>query len=326
MCPRRWGLQTVAGGARRGVGMIGRVDEVESIRAFLDSVGRGGLALAIQGEVGIGRTALVDEATRVALERGFRVRSSRPAEPDGELSFSGLADLFGTDADELVAGLPGPQRRALEVALLLRDPEGEPSSSLAVSLAVRSVLDRLADEGPVLLSIDDAQWLDAASAHVVAFALRRIGDRPVGMVAAVRSGPDALPQVFSGLPREAVRTLRPGPLAREEIGALLRTTLGLTLTGAELDRVHHACGGIRCLVGGRPPAPAERVAPARRAGPNPARPPGAGSRPARLPAARREGRVARAGLCIGRERCPRRCGRRRGGRPGSRRGHRVRDR
>ncbi|HXJ67180.1 MAG TPA: AAA family ATPase [Actinomycetota bacterium] len=224
--------------------MIGRGDEVESIRDFLDSMGRGSVALAIEGEVGIGRTELVDEAARIAAGRGYNVRSCRPGEPDGELSFSGLADLFGTGLEEPVAGLPGPQRRALEVALLLRDPEGEPASALAVSLAVRSVLERMADEAPVLLAVDDAQWLDPASAHVVAFALRRIGHHPVAMVAGARTdGSDGLPPVLAELPREAVRTVRLGPLARDEVGALLRRSLDLTLTGAELDRVHRACGG-----------------------------------------------------------------------------------
>ena len=268
--------------------MIGRGEEIESIRDFFDSIGRGSVALAIEGEVGIGRTELVDEAARIAADRGFTVRWCRPGEPDGELSFSGLADLFGTGLEEPVAGLPGPQRRALEVALLLRDPEGEPVSSLAVSLAVRSVLERMADEGPVLLTVDDAQWLDPASAHVVAFALRRIGDHPVAMVAGARTdGSYGLPLVLAELPREAVRTVRPRPLAREEVGALLRTSLGLTLTGAD---ARQGAPSLRrepaVLAGGRPPAPAELRAPARRAGPNPARPPSAGPRPAGLAPAR----------------------------------------
>jgi predicted ATPase len=103
-------------------GLLGREAELAAIDALLDSAGSGFAALVLEGEPGIGKTTVWREGVRRAEGRGFRVLSCRPAEAEAMLSFSALADILGPVADAALPALPGPQRQALEVALLRVDP------------------------------------------------------------------------------------------------------------------------------------------------------------------------------------------------------------
>src|SRR5699024_4653767 len=95
--------------------------------------------------------------------------------------------LFDGVGDEVLARLPEPQRRALEVALLRVVPTGSPPDQRALSVAVAGTIRTLAADTPVVLAVDDAQWLDASSAAVLAYAVRRLLDRPIGLVLSVRT-------------------------------------------------------------------------------------------------------------------------------------------
>src|SRR5690606_8345238 len=124
--------------------------------------------LVLRGEAGVGKTALVD----YLVERGSGCRVVRVAgvESEMELAFAGVHQLCSQVLDRL-SDLPGPQRNALGTALGLS--EGEAPDRFLVGLAVLSLISEVADQRPLLCLVDDAQWLDRASAEVLAFVARR---------------------------------------------------------------------------------------------------------------------------------------------------------
>src|SRR3989475_12956218 len=105
--------------------IVGREEELGSLRAFVDEPGRGPAALVLEGEVGIGKSTLWLAGVEHARTQGLRVLSSRPAEAERDLAHVGLGDLLENTLDEVLPALPAPQRRALEVALLLEDAPAE---------------------------------------------------------------------------------------------------------------------------------------------------------------------------------------------------------
>ncbi|MFL5799302.1 MAG: AAA family ATPase [Actinomycetota bacterium] len=225
-------------------GPVGRQAELEAISRFLDGIPSGPSGLVLEGDAGIGKSTLLNAAVDRARDRGLRVLASSPAPPDVALSFSGLEDLLHGVVDEVSPALPEPQLRALEIALLLRDPDGEPPGPLAVALAVRGGLIALAEEAPVLVALDDAQWLDEPSAAALGHAFRRAESAPIGIVAAWHAEgshrPDSV--LLASLPPRSER-LRIGPLDRRDIATLLRSRLGLSLPRARIDRLVRACSG-----------------------------------------------------------------------------------
>src|SRR5215470_14412564 len=146
--------------------VIGRDEELAAIGAFLDDAWSGPRALVFSGEAGIGKTLLWETGVAQAKERGGRVLCCRGAEAEASLSFAALSELFGPVFDEVSPSLTGLRRRALAVALLLAEPGEARPDEHAIGLAVRDALRALAARGPVVVALDDAQWLDPASAAV----------------------------------------------------------------------------------------------------------------------------------------------------------------
>ena len=171
--------------------IVVRGNELAAVTTFLDR-GAGGLAaLVVEGEAGIGKSTVWEAGVEAARSRGWLIRTSRPAHAEQGLTLAGLTDLFGDVADETLAQLPGPQRQALGVALLRIEPGAESPDQRTLSVAVAGLLRRLAAERPVLIAIDDAQWLDESTASILAYALRRLGDQPIGLLATVRTGAES---------------------------------------------------------------------------------------------------------------------------------------
>src|ERR671937_1149590 len=200
---------------------LGRDAELARLRAFLERRPEdGAAALLLEGEAGIGKTALWQAATEAARERGFRVLQSRPSEAERTLSFAALADLLG-DAHELIKQLPPVQRRPLAVALLLEEADGPTPDRRAIGVALLTTLRTLAEERPLLLGIDDIQWIDRATAAALAFALRRLADQPLCVVMTERTASDAV------LGQEVARAVRGkrlalGPLSLGAVRLLLQ--------------------------------------------------------------------------------------------------------
>ena len=168
---------------------VGRDVEIGALCAFLDRRGavRGPIAIALEGDAGIGKSTLWRAAVEEARGRGWRVLSSRPAESERALAHAGLGDLFDDALEEVLPALTAPRRRALEVALLIEDaPEGGVDQR-ALGVAVRSALELLAEDG-LVIAIDDLQWLDATSASAVGFALRRLPDADISLLWTRRLG------------------------------------------------------------------------------------------------------------------------------------------
>jgi DNA-binding CsgD family transcriptional regulator len=194
----------------------GRRDEREVLHLLLEAV-RGGQSrvLVMTGEPGVGKTALLASAIRSAS--GFRVMRAVGAESEMELAFAALQRLCAPMLDRLER-LPHPQQDALGVAFGLR--AGDPPDRFLVGLAVLSLLSDVAQDEPLLCIVDDAQWLDRASAQALVFVARRLLAEPVALVFATRDPGDEL----EGLPRLAVEGLPSGD-ARALLGSALRAPL-----------------------------------------------------------------------------------------------------
>jgi predicted ATPase len=169
-----------------------RQDERVVLDRLLDGAraGRSG-ALVLEGEAGVGKTALLEYAITSASD--LRVLRAVGVESEMELAFAGLHQLCAPVVDRLER-LPGPQRDALLTTFGLR--AGVVPDRFLVGLAVLSLVSEVADECPLVCVVDDAQWLDRASAQCVAFVARRLLAESVVMLLAVREQGD----LFAGLP------------------------------------------------------------------------------------------------------------------------------
>jgi predicted ATPase len=143
--------------------IFGRGSELDVLAHFLAGVPEGPTGLLIEGEAGIGKTTLWKDALDDAAERSYRVLAARPTEAEMALPFAALGDLLAEVSTETLARLPEPQRRAVEIALLRAAAEGAPTHRRAVSLGLLGVLQSLARSSPLVVAVDDAQWLDRPS-------------------------------------------------------------------------------------------------------------------------------------------------------------------
>ncbi len=222
--------------------IVGRDDELGLIRAFLDRAAHAPRALVLDGEAGIGKSTLWQAAVEEARARSARVLISQPAEAEHGLAFAGLGDLLEPVLDDALSDLPPPRRKALRVALLVEEAQ-DPVDPRALGVAVRSVLETLAAEGPLVIAIDDEQWLDRSSASALAFALRR-ADGPVTALLARRVGggvESSAPE--PALPSHRIARMHLGPLSVGAIQAVLSEQLGRVFARPTLVRIHETSGG-----------------------------------------------------------------------------------
>ncbi len=201
----------------------------------------------VAGGPGIGKTALWSEGLEEARRRGLRTTTTRPSEAEAALPFAALIDLLSDLADEALPALPAPQARALESVLLRAEPDRSAAMHLLVSVAVLRALEETARRAPVILGIDDLQWLDEPSARALGFALRRLGGSPVWLVATRRHEGGAAPgRLEDALGPDLVHRIELGPMDLGALGLMLRERLGLALPRARLRAVLERSGGTRC--------------------------------------------------------------------------------
>ncbi len=148
---------------------------------------------------------------RLAGQCGYRVLAARPDAAETVHSFAALFDLLEPVGADILAELPDPQRRALEVALLRSDPADLAPGPFAIAAGLLAVLRSLASITPLLVAIDDLQWLDPASAGALAFAVRRLDARQCRFLLTRRSGQPT--EVERVLAASGVRRLEVGPLS-----------------------------------------------------------------------------------------------------------------
>jgi DNA-binding CsgD family transcriptional regulator len=223
--------------------VVARGEELSALDAVLDRAAAGSAALVLEGEAGIGKSTLWRAGVDAARARGMCVLLSQPAEVERGLAHAGLGDLFENALESVLPALSAPRRRALEVALLVEDAvHGSDRRTLGV--AVRSALDVLTAQAPVVLAVDDLQWLDPSSASVLAFALRRMREQPILLLLARRLGEGAeASELERAIEGDRVERLSIGPLSLGATHRLLQARLGRTFSRPTLLRVHEVSGG-----------------------------------------------------------------------------------
>jgi DNA-binding CsgD family transcriptional regulator len=222
--------------------VVGRDAELRSLRDFVTGISDGASALVLEGEAGMGKTTLWRAGVEAAESAGLRVLRAEPAESETALSFSGLGDLLDPVLDEALRPLPGGQRSALARALVLDEVEGAPPDAHAAGVALLNALRGLASTRDVLVAVDDVQWLDAASAAALAYAVRRLKDERLGALLARRSGLESsLLDELRRTPR--CRDLEVGPLDLASLHQVVQAHLEVTLPRPLLAEVRQASGG-----------------------------------------------------------------------------------
>ncbi|MER5210585.1 AAA family ATPase [Streptomyces sp. NPDC002838] len=202
----------------RSLEILGRDHEMSRITQLVDTVdGSGPKVLVLTGEPGAGKSTLVDWAASQATARGRRVLRVRGCEGEKDLGFAGVHQLLSP----VLAGvdrLPPPQRDALRHAFGLDRTDGSPAPDpLSIRVGVLTLLSDTAAERPLLIAVDDAQWLDVGSLDVLAFVARRLDGEPAALLLAARD--EAVPARFD----RDFPHLPAGPLSRAAAGLLLDT-------------------------------------------------------------------------------------------------------
>jgi DNA-binding CsgD family transcriptional regulator len=222
--------------------VVGRGDELAEIERFL--AGSAARALVLDGEAGIGKTTLWLAATDAARAQGWEVLRARPAEVENAFAFAGLRDLLRDVPQRLRGRIPEVQRRALAAALAEEEAGAVPVGTGMVGIAVLGLLDALAEERPLLLAIDDLQWLDEESGDVVIYAFRRLAGSARLLVACRGEAHGPLPFGLAHAIGEAsLRRLAVGPLSEGAVRRLLRLRLGLELPRRRVHGVYQSSGG-----------------------------------------------------------------------------------
>ncbi|MEU2058166.1 AAA family ATPase [Streptomyces bungoensis] len=193
--------------------LVGRTSEAARIRRFAGPPGEGGPVLVVTGDPGIGKSALVGREAGALREAGFRILRAEGCETERELAFAGLHQLLRPVLTQAQM-LPDRQRDALLSAFGITAGPGEPDP-LVLRVAVLTLLSHEARSRPVLLVVDDAQWLDGDSLDVLAFVARRLEGERISVLGVVRGG-SAPPAFAMGRP-----VLELGPFDADAAGLLL---------------------------------------------------------------------------------------------------------
>jgi DNA-binding CsgD family transcriptional regulator len=196
--------------------IIGRDAVIERLSALVADVS-GGRALILSGAAGAGKSTLLDDAARRAAAAGRRVLRAAGHESEKDLPFAALHQLLRPVLAE-AGDLPDRQRRSLRGAFGFEPGDADP---LLTGVAVLTLLSQVAERAPLLVVLDDVQWIDAASGDVLSFAVRRLDGDPVAVLAAVRDGDHDAGRVLAGGFDRDVPKLTLGPLDRVDARRLL---------------------------------------------------------------------------------------------------------
>jgi DNA-binding CsgD family transcriptional regulator len=224
--------------------VVGREQELAAVSTFLDRPVEGLAAFVLEGEPGIGKSTIWLAAVEAARERGLLVLSSRPAEAERLLAHVVLGDLFEPVLDEVLPALTAPRRHALEAALLRDETPEDPVDPRALGVAIRTSLEVLSRDRPLVLAVDDEQWIDTSSASVLRFAIRRLSDERILLLLARRLDERAdAPALEEIIDPGGVERLHVGPLSMGAMHVLMQRLLGRTFPRPTLLRLQEVSGG-----------------------------------------------------------------------------------
>jgi DNA-binding CsgD family transcriptional regulator len=252
------------------VSVVGRDQERVVAATFVAAAASGPATLHIDGQPGIGKTTLFRYVTNLAGTSGSTLLESCPTASESSMSFAGLTDLLRDVPQAAFDDLPDVQRSSLAVATLRSAPAVESVDERSVGTALATLLKILTTATPVILAIDDLQWLDRSSADVVEFALRRLGDDRIGLLTCAREG-EAVPALGHAFRREHwAASLALCGLGAAALFHIIRDELGVTLSRPALARVAETSGGnplialeltrsAERVASGHPPAVVSRV-------------------------------------------------------------------
>ena len=225
--------------------IVGRERELAALAVFVQKLTLRPQSLLLEGEAGIGKTILWRFGLEAAAAAGHRVLATRPGEGETKLSYSAIGDLIGDVFDVALAEVPSPQRIALETALLRRRPGKLRPDQRAIALGLLQAFRTLSASSPLVIGVDDIQWLDGSSARALSFALRRMSGYPVAILATRRLEPgtiDPIDLIGAAVDQDSVRMMI-GPLSVVEVGRVLRDRLDQTVARPLTARVHEAARG-----------------------------------------------------------------------------------
>lgn len=222
--------------------VIGREREIAAANDFLDGVAGGSRSLLLVGEPGVGKTTVWSAILGAAAARGYGVLAAHPTEAESSLAFGVLTDLLAEIDDTALDGLSSVQRDALETALRRRERDRAVDPT-AISLAMVGVLRHLSERSPVVVAVDDLQWVDAPSLRVLGFAFRRLAEAPVGLVVTVRSGLEGELESLASPAGEAVARIEIGGLDERALARLVLERTGRSLAPPQLRRLADLSGG-----------------------------------------------------------------------------------
>jgi DNA-binding CsgD family transcriptional regulator len=233
--------------------VVGRAQEASVLDGLLDETVAGPAAVVLEGEPGIGKTTLFNALVGNARDRCHTVLVCRPSRSEMDLSYVGLMELLSGLTDEQIDALPGPQARVLRIILRREEPDGS-FDRLSLGVAMVTLVRTLARSRPVLIAIDDVQWLDHPSARTLAFMVRRLTGSAVRL-ALVRgeggwsvhggektTGVDWPAELGRAIPGQ-VTTVRLGPFDADDLSRILRRSLGRVPARPRLLRIAELSGG-----------------------------------------------------------------------------------
>jgi DNA-binding CsgD family transcriptional regulator len=217
--------------------VVGRDAEVASLDELLADVPA---ALELLGQAGIGKTTLVRHAVEQAHRFGFFVLQCCPSAPESELAYAAFGDLLQELPRGIVDSLPAPQQRAFDAVQLVDEGAVVDDRARALGLGFLNAVAALSRNQPVLLVLDDVQWVDPPSAAALEFALRRLRGEAVAMLLCGREEPAWLRRALATVEHERVGL---GPLSPGATHRIVHDRLGISLPWPTLRRLHHVAGG-----------------------------------------------------------------------------------
>jgi DNA-binding CsgD family transcriptional regulator/tetratricopeptide (TPR) repeat protein len=226
--------------------ILGRDAELVTATVFLDGIAERAQALVVEGEAGIGKTALFRAVVDDALARGYVVLRCAGEQAEARLSFVGLTDLIGDVVDEFAMSLPPVQVEALDLALSRRRGDaGAMPDPMAVGIALRSLLANVAMRAPVLIAVDDVGWLDDSTLSALAFVARRVDDLAIGLLTTLRLpaeefDPVRLDRAFGS---DRFRRISLGPLPDDPVVRIIEGRFAGRFAQPSLRRIAGAAGG-----------------------------------------------------------------------------------